>query len=122
MRIQTPDIYLVVVQAWNNGPYLVPSTLLMPGGASSYIINDADSHIQLKNDMVVSVGQEALHIEEVSESDVLLTKWNGQSVLNLSNGSLHLDGIMEWKEKITNCQLGIVEPYRGGRRTRTSKN
>ena len=44
--------------------------------------------------MVVAVGQEALHIEEVSESDGLLTKWNGQSVLNQSNGSLHLDGII----------------------------
>ena len=42
--------------------------------------------------MVVAVGQEALHIEEIS--DGLLTKWNGQSVLNQSNGSLHLDGII----------------------------
>ena len=50
--------------------------------------------IQLKDDMVVTVGQEALHIEEVSESDGLLTKWNGQSVLNQPNSSLHLDRII----------------------------
>ena len=66
----------------------------MPGDTSLYTMNDSDSHIQLKDDMVVAVGQEALHIEEVSESDRLLTKWNGQSVLNHSNGSLHLDGII----------------------------
>ena len=66
----------------------------MPGDASLYIMNDSDSHIQLKDDMVVAVGQEALHIEEVSESDLLLTKWNGQSVQNQSNSSLHLDGII----------------------------
>ena len=42
--------------------------------------------------MGVAIGQEALHIEEVSASDGLLTKWNGQSVLNKSNGSFHLDG------------------------------
>ena len=94
VRIQTDDIHPVVVQARKNGPYLVPNTLLMPGNASLYIMNDSDSHIQLKEDMVVAVGQEALHIEEVSESDGLLTKWNGQSVLNQSNSSLHLDGII----------------------------
>ena len=94
MRIQTDDIHPVVVQARNNGPYLVPNTLLMQGDASLYIMNDSDSHIQLKDDMVVAVGQEALHIEEVSESGGLLTKWNGQSVLNQSNSSLHLDGII----------------------------
>ena len=94
MRIQTDDIHPVVVQARKNGPYLVPNTLLMPGCASLYIMNDSDSPIQLKDDMVVAVGQEALHIEEVSESDALLTKWNGQSVLNQSNSSLHLDGII----------------------------
>ena len=94
VRIQTDDIHPVVVQARKNGPYLVPNTLLMPGDASLYIMNDSDSHIQLKDDMAVAVGQEALHIEEVSESDGLLTKWNGQSVLNQSNGSLHLDGII----------------------------
>ena len=66
----------------------------MPGDASLYIMNDSGSHIQLKDDMVVAVGQEALHIEEVSESDGLLTKWNGQSVQNQSNSSLHLDGII----------------------------
>ena len=80
VRIQTDDIHPVVVQARKNGPYLVPNTLLMPWDASLYIMNDSDSHIQLKEDMVVAVGQEALHIEEVSESDGLLTKWNGQSV------------------------------------------
>ena len=37
----------------------------MPGDASLYIIHDSDSHIQLKDDMVVAVGQEVLHIEEV---------------------------------------------------------
>ena len=94
MRIQTDDIHPVVVQARKNGPYLVPNTLLMPGDASLYIMNDSDSHIQLKEDMVVALGQEALHIEEVSESDGLLTKWNGQCVLNQSNSSLHLDGII----------------------------
>ena len=66
----------------------------MPGGASFYIMNDSDSHIQLKDDMVVAVGQETLHIEEVSESDGLLTEWKCQSVLNQSNSSLHLDGII----------------------------
>ena len=94
MRIQTDDIHPVGVQARKNGPYLVSNTLLMPGDARLYIMNDSDSHIQLKYGMVVTVGQEALHIEEVSESDGLLTKWNGQSVLNQSNGSLHLDGII----------------------------
>ena len=95
MGIQTDDINSVVVQAGKNGPYLVPNTLLMPGDANLYIMNDSDSHIQLKDDdMVVAVEQEALHIEEVSKSDGLLTKWNGQSVLNQSNGSLHLDGII----------------------------
>ena len=94
MRIQTDDIHSVVVQARKNGPYLVPNTLLMPGDASLYIMNDSDSHIQLKDDMVVAVGQEALYIEGVSESDGLLTKWNGQSVLNQSNSSLHMDGII----------------------------
>ena len=66
----------------------------MSGDASLNIMNDSDSHIQLKDGMVVAVGQEALDIEEVSESDELLTKWNGQSMRNQSNGSLHLDGII----------------------------
>ena len=57
MRIQTDNIHPVVVQARKNGPYLVPNTLLMPGDASLYIMNDSDSHIQLKDDMVVAVGQ-----------------------------------------------------------------
>ena len=94
VRIQTYNIHPVVVQARKNGPYLVPTTLLVPGDVSLYIMNDSDSHIQLKDGMVVAVGQEALHIEEVSESDGLLTKWNGQYVLNQPNGSLHLDGII----------------------------
>ena len=94
VRIQTDDIHPVVVQARKNEPHLVPSTLLMPGDASLYIMNDSDSHIQLKDDMVVDVGQEALHIKDVSESDGLLTNWNGQSVLKQSNSSLHLDGII----------------------------
>ena len=34
--------------------------------------------------MVVAGGLEALHTEDVSESDGLLTKWNGQSVRNQS--------------------------------------
>ena len=76
VRIQTDDIHSVVVQARKNGPYLLPNTLLMPGDASLYIMNDSDSHIQLKDGMVVAVGQEASYIEEVSESDGLLTKWN----------------------------------------------
>ena len=71
----------------------------MTGGASLYIMNDSDSHIQLKDDMMVAVGQEVIHIEEVSESDGLLLKWNGQSVLNHSNGSLHLDGIIGVEEE-----------------------
>ena len=66
----------------------------MPGVVSLYIINDSDSHIQLKDGMVVDVGHEALHIEEVVASDGLLTKWNGQCVQNQSNGSFHLDGII----------------------------
>ena len=69
VRIQTDDIHPVVVQARKNGPYLVPNTLLMPGDASLYIMNYSDSHIQLKEDMVVAVGQEALHIEEVNQMD-----------------------------------------------------
>ena len=67
----------------------------MPGDVSLYIMNYSDSHIQLKDGMVMAIGQEALHIEEVSASDGLLTKWNGQSVLNKSNGSFHMDGIIE---------------------------
>ena len=85
MRIQTGDIHPVVGQARKNGPYLVPNTLLMTGGVSLYIMNDFDSHIPLKDGMVVAIGQEALHIEEVSASDGLLTKWNGQSAPNKSN-------------------------------------
>ena len=64
----------------------------MPGDVSLYIMNYSDSHIQLKDGMVVAIGQKALHMEEVSVSDGLLTKSNGQSVLNQSNGSFHLDG------------------------------
>ena len=90
VRIQTGDIHPMVVQEI----YLVPNTLLMPGDISLYIMNDSDSHIQLKDGMVVAIGQDALHIEEVSASDGLLTKWNGQSVLNKSNGSFHLDRII----------------------------
>ena len=44
--------------------------------------------------MVVALRQEALHIEEVSASDRLLTKWNGQSALDKSNGFFHLDGLI----------------------------
>ena len=61
VRIQTDDIHPVVVQPRNNGPYFVPNTLLMPGDASLYIMNDSDSHIQLKDDMAVAVGQEAYY-------------------------------------------------------------
>ena len=66
MRIDTDYIHPVVVQARKNGPYLVPKQLM---NATLYIMNDSDSHIQLKVDMVVAVGQKALHKEEVSESD-----------------------------------------------------
>ena len=66
----------------------------MPGDVSLYIMNNSDSHIQLKGGMLIAIGQEALHIEEVSASDGLLTEWNGQSALNKSNGSFHLDGII----------------------------
>ena len=69
VTIQTGDIHPVVVQARKNGHYLVPNTLLMPGYVSLYIMNDSGSHIQLKDGMVVVIGQEALHIEEVSASD-----------------------------------------------------
>ena len=72
--------------------------------------------------MVVAVGQEALHIEEVSESDGLCTKWNGQSVLNQSNSSLHLDGIIGVEGENDPLLTGIVEPYRGWRRTSPPKN
>ena len=122
MRIQTDYIHLVVVPARKNGPYLVPYTLLMPGDASLYIMNDSDSYIQLKDDTVVVVGQEALHTEKVSESDGLLTKWNGQSVLNQSNGSLHLDGIIRVEGEDNPLLTVNSQPYRGWRRTRTSKN
>ena len=70
------------------------SALLMPGDVSLYIMNDSDSHIPLKDDMVVAIGQEALHIERVSASDGLLTKWNCQSALDKSDGSFHLDRII----------------------------
>ena len=94
MRIQTDDIHPVVVQARKNGRYLVPNTLLITWDVSLNIMNDSDSHIQHKDGMVLAIGQEALHIEEVSASDKLLTKWIGQSALNRSNGSFHLDGII----------------------------
>ena len=98
MRIQTDDIHPVVVQAWKNGPYLVPNTLLMPGDASLYIMNDSNSHIQLKDDMVVAVGQEALHIEEESES---------VGIVNLGKTSQTVPFIwkesLEWREKMTHC-------------------
>ena len=44
--------------------------------------------------MVVAIGQESLHIEEVSASDGLLMKWNSQYALDKSNGLFHLDGII----------------------------
>ena len=84
----------MVVQARKNGPYLVPNPLLIPGNVSLYIMNDSDSHFQIKDGMVVAIGQETLHTVEVSAANGLLTKWNGQSVLNKSNGSFHLDGII----------------------------
>ena len=40
VRIQTDNIHPVVVQARKNGPYLVPTTFLMPGNASLFIMND----------------------------------------------------------------------------------
>ena len=76
---------LVVNDTIVKGKYkYAEGTFLMPGDASLYIMNDSDSHIHLKDYMVVVVGHDALHIEEVSESDGLLTKRNGQSVLNKS--------------------------------------
>ena len=39
-------------------------SLLIPGDVSLHIMNDSDSHIQLKDGMVVAIGQEALHIEK----------------------------------------------------------
>ena len=55
MRIQADDIHPVVVQARKNGHYLVPNILLMPGDVSLYIMNDSNSHIQLKDGMVVTI-------------------------------------------------------------------
>ena len=89
-----PNSVSRAVQARKNVPYLVPNTLLMTGDVSLYIMNDSDSHIQLKDGIGGAIGQEALHKEEVSVSDGLLKKWNGQSALNKSNGSFHLDGII----------------------------
>ena len=54
-RIQTGDIHPVVVQARKNGPYLVENTILMTWGVSLYIMNDSDSHIQLKDGIVVVI-------------------------------------------------------------------
>ena len=58
VRIQTDDIHPVVLQARKNAHYLVPNTLLIPGDVSLYFMNDSDSHIQLKDGMVVAIGQE----------------------------------------------------------------
>ena len=69
VRIQKGDIHSVVVQVRKNGHYLVPNTLLMQGNVSLFIMNDSDSHIQLRDGMVVAMRQEALHIEEVSAAD-----------------------------------------------------
>ena len=87
----------MVIQARKYGPYLVPHTLLMPGDVSLYIMNDSDSHTQFKYGIVVAMGQEAVHREEVSAAD----------------GSFHLDGIIRVGEMISHCQPGIVEPYQG---------
>ena len=57
-------------------------------------MNDSDLHIQPKHGMVMAIGQEALHIEEVSAADGLLTKWKGRSALENSNGSFYLDRII----------------------------
>ena len=57
VRMQTDDIHPVVIQARKIVPYLVPNTLLMPGDASLYIMNDSDSHIQLKDGMMVAIGK-----------------------------------------------------------------
>ena len=46
----------------------------MLGDVSLYIMNDSDLHIQLKDGMVVTIGHEALHIEEISASNGLLPK------------------------------------------------
>ena len=94
-RIQTDNIHPVVVQARKNGPYLVQNTLVITWDVSFYIMNDSDSHIQLKDGMVVAIGQETLHIDEVSASDGLLTKWIGQSALN--TGQMVPFIWMEWE-------------------------
>ena len=94
VRKQTGDLRPVVVQARKNVLYLVSNVLLIPGDVSSYIMNNSDSHIQLKDGMVVAIEQETLHIEKVSASDGLLTKWNGKYALDKSNGYYHLDGII----------------------------
>ena len=94
MRIQTSDTHPVVVQAIKNGHYLVSNSILMQGHVSLYIMNDSDSHIQLKDGMVVAIRQETLDIDEVSAEDGLLTKWNGRYAIEKSNGSFHLDGII----------------------------
>ena len=56
--------------------------------------------------MVVVIGQEALHIDKLSASDGLLTKWNGQYVLKKSNGSYHLDGIIGVEGKYNSLSTG----------------
>ena len=56
--------------------------------------------------MVVAIGPQALHIEEVSASYGLLTKWNGQSVLNKPNSSFHLDGIIRVEGENTPLLIG----------------
>ena len=101
VRIQTGNIHTVEVQARKNGPYLVPNTLLMPGDVCLYIMKDSDSHIQLKDGMVVVIRPEALHIKEVSASDGLLTKWNGQQT-SLMVPFIWMESL-EWRKKITHC-------------------
>ena len=101
VRIQICEIHPVLVQSRMNEHYLVPNTLLMTWDVSLYIKHDSDSHIQLKDGMVVAIGQEVLYIEEVSASDGLLTKWNCLYALNMSNGSFSsgLDGIIGVEEE-----------------------
>ena len=58
-------------------------------------MNDSDPPIQLKDGMVMAMGQEALHTEEIFAADGLLTNCNGRSAIKkMSNGSFHLVGII----------------------------
>ena len=67
----------------------------MSGDVSLDIMNDSDSHIQLKDHMVVDMGQDALHIEYVFAEDGLLKNGIGRSAIeNMLNCYFHLEAII----------------------------